>query len=65
MLKPRIILWPLDADLSAVRMLIKKRVAGLLPARLLNLAWKHISPVKAIWLDLEKEIRKQHKAKRL
>lgn len=33
------------------------------PARLLNLPWKHISLVKAIWPDLEKGICKQHKAK--
>lgn len=43
----------------------RRRVSGLLPARPLHLAWKHISRVKAIWLDLEKGIRKQHKAKRL
>lgn len=32
------------------------------PRRLLNLSWKHISPVKEIWLDLERGIHKQHKA---
>lgn len=62
---PKIMLWPLHPDLSVVGMLVRwGRRAGSLPA-LLNLAWKHISPVKAIWLDLEKGIHKQHKPKLL
>lgn len=49
---------------AAVVSLMRGRQAPL-PTCLLNLASKHISPVKAIWLDLEKGIRKQHKAKQL